>query len=227
MSKKTIEKRAVDKKRVKKILNILDEVYGKFYICYLNYTETHELLIATMLSAQCTDDRVNIVTEHLFKKYTSIHAFANCELEELEKDIHSTGFYRNKAKNIKACAVELIKNYQGEVPNDLNKLIALPGVGRKTANVVRGHIFHEASVVVDTHVKRISGKLAFTNKEDPVKIEFDLMDVLPKEHWLRYNTQIIAHGRKICTARSPKCEICPLLAECPWGLRNRLDKLED
>lgn len=217
----------MDKKRVKKVLEILDDVYGKFYICYLNYGKTYELLIATMLSAQCTDERVNIVTSELFEKYTSIEAFATCELKELEKDVHSTGFYRNKAKNIKACAIQLVDNYNGEVPNDLEQLVALPGVGRKTANVVRGHVFHVPSVVVDTHVKRISNKLAFTNNEDPVKIEFDLMDLLPKEHWLRYNTQIIAHGRKICTARSPKCEICPLLAECPWGLRNRLDKLED
>lgn len=217
----------MDKKRVQHVLDKLDDVYGKFYVCYLNYTEPYELLIATMLSAQCTDARVNIVTEKLFAKYTSLEDFANVEIKELEKDIHSTGFYRNKAKNIKACANELIDRYKGEIPEDIKLLTDLSGVGRKTANVVRGHIYHSPSVVVDTHVKRISLKLGLVKKEDPVKIEFELMDVLPESHWLRYNTQIIAHGRKVCTARSPKCESCFLLTYCPWGLKSRLEKLED
>lgn len=217
----------MDKKRVQKVLNLLDEVYGKFYVCYLNYSEPYELLIATMLSAQCTDERVNIVTKDLFQKYTSLEAFANVPIQELEKDIHSTGFFRNKAKNIKACANELLDQYQGEIPEDIKLLTDLSGVGRKTANVVRGHIYHSPSVVVDTHVKRISNKLKFALSEDPVKIEFELMELLPEEHWLRYNTQIIAHGRKVCTARSPKCESCFLLTYCPWGLKSRLENLED
>ncbi len=217
----------MDKKRMKIILNALDEVYGKEYICYLNHTKPYELLIATMLSAQCTDERVNMVTADLFQKYTSLDDFASVPIKELEKDIHSTGFYRNKAKNIKACATELLSKHDGEVPQDIDALVALPGVGRKTANVVRGHIYNTPSVVVDTHVKRISIKLGFTTNEDPVKIEFDLMDVLPKEHWLRYNTQIIAHGRGVCTARSPKCAECFLLAWCPWGLQNRLEQMEE
>jgi len=218
---------SVDKKRVQHVLDKLDDVYGKFYICYLNYTKPYELLIATMLSAQCTDARVNIVTEKLFEKYTSLEAFANVPVKDLEKDIHSTGFYRNKAKNIKACANQVLDRYNGEIPEDIKLLTDLSGVGRKTANVVRGHIYHLPCVVVDTHVKRISLKLGLVQKEDPVKIEFELMDILPESHWLRYNTQIIAHGRKVCTARSPKCDNCFLLTYCPWGLKSRLEKLED
>lgn len=214
------------KKRIPIVLDALDEVYGKFYVCYLNYSNTYELLIATMLSAQCTDERVNIVTKDLFQKYTSLQAFAEADIKELEKDIHSTGFYHNKAKNIIACAKELINTYGGEIIPDIDTLVTLPGVGRKTANVVLGHIFHKPGIVVDTHVKRISGKLGFTNSEDPVKIEYELMKLLPQEHWLRYNTQIIAHGRTICTARSPKCETCFLLAYCPGGLKEQLEALE-
>jgi len=217
----------MDKKRVQKILDSLDEVYGKFYVCYLNYSKPYELLIATMLSAQCTDARVNMVTEELFKKYTSLKAFAEVPIKELEIAIHSTGFYHNKAKNIKACANELIHLYGEEIPEDIESLIKLSGVGRKTANVVRGHIYHSPSVAVDTHVKRISLKLALVKSEDPVKIEFELMKILPEQHWLRYNTQIIAHGRTVCTARSPKCESCCLLTYCPWGLKSRLEILEE
>jgi endonuclease-3 len=217
----------MNKKRKEKILRMLDEHYGVEYICYLNHQKPYELLIATMLSAQCTDERVNIVTEKLFKKYTSLEAFAGVEIKELEKDIHSTGFYRNKAKNIKACANELLERHNGIVPKDIDLLVNLSGVGRKTANVVRGHIYDSPSVVVDTHVKRISKKLGFTSLDDPVKIEYDLMEVLPKEHWLRYNTQIIAHGRQICMARNPNCEECFLLAQCPWGLKKRCEDLEE
>lgn len=212
-------------KRVNRILDKLDQIYGKFYICYLNYEKPYELLIATILSAQCTDDRVNQVTAQLFQKYTCLEDFMNADIKELEQDIHSTGFYRNKAKNIKACATVLVEKYQGQVPTEMEQITELPGVGRKTGNVFRGHIHNLPSVVVDTHVKRISNKLGFTSEQDPVKIEFDLMKVLPKEHWLRYNTQIIAHGRKVCTARSPKCQDCLLLADCPWGLQDRLRQI--
>lgn len=215
------------KKRVTLILDALDEVYGKFYVCYLNYANSYELLIATMLSAQCTDERVNIVTKDLFKKYTSLEMFADADLKELEKDIHSTGFYHNKAKNIIACAKELIDKYNGEIIPDIDILVTLPGVGRKTANVVLGHVYHKPGIVVDTHVKRITGKLGFTNSEDPVKIEYELMKVLPQEHWLRYNTQIIAHGRTLCTARNPQCGDCFLLKYCPSGLQEQLSALEE
>lgn len=150
-------------KRTKEILELLDNTYGTEYICYLNYQTPWQLLIATILSAQCTDARVNIVTEDLFKKYDTLEKFASADQKELEKDIHSTGFYRNKAKNIIACTKALVETYDGEVPNDLEALTSLAGVGRKTANVIRGNIFHEPSVVVDTHVKRISKRLGLLN----------------------------------------------------------------
>ena len=202
------------KKRTKEILAILDEQYGREYVCYLNYETPWQLLIATMLSAQCTDARVNIVTADLFQKYDTLEKFANADLKELEQDIHSTGFYHNKAKNIISCARTLVEKYDGEVPRELEELTALAGVGRKTANVIRGNIYHEPSVVVDTHVKRISKKLGFTKEDDPVKIEYDLMKVLPKDHWILYNIQIITLGRSICTARNPKCTECFLSDLC-------------
>lgn len=201
-------------KRTKEILDKLDEVYTTEYKCYLNHENPGQLLIATMLSAQCTDARVNIVTKDLFKKYPDMQAFAHADLKELEQDIKPTGFYHNKAKNIIGCAQMVCEKYGGEVPSTLEELTLLPGVGRKTANVIRGNIFHEPSVVVDTHVKRISKRLGFTKEEDPEKIEMDLMKVLPKEHWILYNIQIITFGRQICFARSPKCEDCFLTDYC-------------
>lgn len=201
-------------KRTLEILKRLDEVYGTEYICYLNHENPWQLLIAVILSAQCTDARVNIVTKDLFVKYDSLEKFANANLKELEQDIHSTGFYHNKAKNIIACAKRLIDVYGGEVPFRLEDLLTLPGVGRKTANVIRGNIYHEPSIVVDTHVKRISNRLGFTKEQDPEKIEFELMRKLPKEHWILYNIQIISFGRNICYARSPKCKECFLNDLC-------------
>lgn len=201
-------------KHTKEILDLLDEHYGREYVCYLNHENAWQLLIATMLSAQCTDARVNIVTKELFQKYRSVDDFANADLSELEKDIRSTGFYHNKAKNIIACCRDLRDKYNGEVPREIEELTALAGVGRKTANVIRGNIFHEPSVVVDTHVKRISKKLGLTKEEDPVKIEYELMKVLPKDHWILYNIQIITLGRQICKAPTPKCEECFLQNQC-------------
>jgi len=201
-------------KRAQEILDKLDAVYTREYKCYLNHENPGQLLIATMLSAQCTDARVNIVTADLFKKYPDMQAFADARLKELEQDIKSTGFYHNKAKNIIACARRIMKDYGGEVPSGLEDLTSLPGVGRKTANVIRGNIFDEPSIVVDTHVKRISKRLGLTKEEDPEKIEYDLMKVLPKEHWILYNIQIITFGRQICFARNPKCEECFLQAYC-------------
>ena len=201
-------------KRIAEILKRLDEAYGTEYVCYLNHETPWQLMIAVNLSAQCTDARVNIVTKDLFQKYPSLEAFANADLKELEQDIHSTGFYHNKAKNIISCARTLVEKYDGEVPRELEELTALAGVGRKTANVIRGNIYHEPSVVVDTHVKRISKKLGFTKEDDPVKIEYDLMKVLPKDHWILYNIQIITLGRSICTARNPKCTECFLSDLC-------------
>lgn len=201
-------------KRTKEILDLLDRQYGTEYVCYLNYETPWQLLIATMLSAQCTDARVNIVTKTLFQKYDTLEKFASAKLEELEQDIKPTGFYHNKAKNIIACARRLVDVYGGEVPKDLDALTSLAGVGRKTANVIRGNIYHEPSVVVDTHVKRISGKLGLTKEEDPVKIEYDLMKKLPKDHWILWNIHIITFGRTICTARNPKCQECFLIGYC-------------
>ena len=201
-------------KRTKEILALLDEKYTREYKCYLNYENPGQLLIATMLSAQCTDARVNVVTKDLFQRYDTMEKFAQADLRELEQDIKPTGFYHNKAKNIIGCAQRLVNEYGGEVPSDLEALVSLPGVGRKTANVIRGNILHEPSVVVDTHVKRISRRLGLTREEDPVKIEKDLMKVLPREHWILYNIQIITFGRQICFARSPKCEECFLTKYC-------------
>ena len=213
------------KKNTKAILEALEREYGTEYVCYLNHENALQLLIATMLSAQCTDARVNIVTESLFKKYITAQDFANADLKELEQEIHSTGFYRNKAKNMIACCKELVEKYDGEVPNDLEALTSLAGVGRKTANVVRGNIFHEPSVVVDTHVKRISKKLGLTKNDDPVKVEFDLMKELPKDWWILWNIHIIRLGRTICKAPTPKCEECFLQEYCPdFKKRNKKAK---
>lgn len=201
--------------RVKEILNRLDKEYGTDHKCYLEHENAWQLLFATILSAQCTDARVNIVTKDLYVKYPNLEAFANASQKEMEKDIHSTGFYHNKAKNIIACAKILLEKYDGIVPSDIDLLTQLPGVGRKTANVVRGNIYNIDSIVVDTHVGRISKKLGLTNETDPVKVEFDLYKVLPQDHWILWNLQIIAHGRSICTARTPKCGECFLRDLCP------------
>ena len=200
--------------RVTGIIRLLDENYGTEYKCYLEHDNPWQLLIATILSAQCTDARVNMVTRDLFVKYSSLEEFANANQKELERDIHSTGFYSNKAKNIIGCAKRLVEVYQGVVPKDIDDLLTLPGVGRKTANVIRGNIYNEPSIVVDTHVKRISNKLGVTKETDPEKIEFDLMKKLPKDHWILWNIHIIRLGRTICTARSPKCDECFLREYC-------------
>lgn len=201
-------------KRTKEILARLDREYTREYKCYLNHENPGQLLIATVLSAQCTDARVNIVTADLFQKYPDMQAFADADLKELEQDIKSTGFYHNKAKNIIGCANEIIGKFGGKVPRKLEQLTSLPGVGRKTANVIRGNIFDDPSIVVDTHVKRISQRLGFTREKDPEKIEFELMKVLPRDHWILYNIQIITFGRQICFARNPKCEECFLTEYC-------------
>jgi len=201
-------------KRTKTILKLFDEQFTTELSCSLVYMTPWQLLFATILSAQCTDERVNIVTKNLFQKYSTVEAFARADLEEMEQNIKSTGFYHNKAKNLIASAKMIIEKYNGNIPMTLEELTAMPGVGRKTANVIRGNIYHIPSIVVDTHVKRISYKLGFTKEKDPVKIEFDLMKSIPREHWILYNIQIITFGREICTARSPKCEACFLNELC-------------
>ena len=201
-------------KRTEEILKRFDEMYGTEPICYLNHENAWQLLIAVILSAQCTDARVNIVTKDLFQKYDTLEKFAYADVTEMEQDIKPTGFYHNKARNIIGCARRLLEEYKGEVPSDLEDLLTLPGVGRKSANVIRGNIYGEPSIVVDTHVKRISNRLGFTKEQEPEKIEFDLMKKIPKDHWIMYNIQVISFGRSVCVARSPKCHECFLSDLC-------------
>lgn len=209
------ETKAQQAERIQKILAALDREYGTEYRCYLNHETPWQLLIAVIMSAQCTDARVNMVTADLFRKYDTLEKFANADLKELEQDIHSTGFYHMKAKNIIACCRDLVDKHGSEVPRTIEELTALAGVGRKTANVIRGNIYNEPSIVVDTHVKRVSRKLGLTKSEDPVKIEQDLMKALPRDHWILWNIHIITLGRSICIARRPKCGECFLREFCP------------
>jgi endonuclease-3 len=184
--------------------------------CSLVHDSPLELLIATILSAQCTDERVNIVTQELFRRYRTAEDFARAPLPQLEKAIKSTGFFRNKAKNIKACCQALVDNHGGQVPRNLESLVVLPGVGRKTANVVLGTAFGLATgVVVDTHVGRLSNRLGLTKSADPVKIEQDLMRELPSTEWIAFSHRMIQHGRRVCMARNPQCEVCAMADICP------------
>lgn len=201
-------------KHTKEILERLDAEYGTDYKCYLDHDSAWQLLLATIMSAQCTDAKVNSVTKDLFIKYPSVEAFAKADLTTLEQEIKPVGLYKAKAKNIIECCKRLIEVYGGEVPKELEELTTLSGVGRKTANVVRGNIYNIPSIVVDTHVKRISYKLGLTKQEDPVKIEFDLMKALPKDHWILWNIHIIRLGRTICKAINPDCENCFLKDLC-------------
>jgi endonuclease III len=184
--------------------------------CELNHTNAFELLIATILSAQCTDERVNIVTANLFRKYRTPQDYLNVEQEELENDIHSTGFFRNKAKSIRSASEKIINDFGGEIPGTMDKLLTLNGVARKTANVVLGNAFGIASgVVVDTHVSRLSQRLGLTENVVAEKIEKDLQKIVAKKDWIMFPHWLIAHGRKICQARKPKCEVCVLQNICP------------
>lgn len=201
------------KKDIAKILSILDERYPD-HRCHLVHGNAWQLLFATIMSAQCTDKRVNMITETLFVKYPSLEAFAEVSQEELEEDIKQAGFYHDKALHIRQSAQMLLTEYGGVVPSDIEELTKLPGVGRKTANVVRSHIFGIPSIVVDTHVKRVSKLLGITDTLDPVKAEFELMKALPEDHWSRYNVQVINLGREICISGRPACEACPLCEVC-------------
>ena len=208
------------KTKVERILATLERLYPFDDTCFLHYDHTQpwQLLFATILSAQCTDARVNIVTADLFKQFPTLESFALADILEIENAVRTTGFYRHKAMHMQKSAQKLLAEHSGRLPSDIEQLTALSGVGRKTANVVRGHIFKIPSITVDTHVMRISGKLGLTKNTDPVKIEFDLMEVLPKTHWIRFNQQVINHGRQVCTARNPKCQNCELLSDCGTGL---------
>ena len=201
--------------RVREILARLDEQYGTDLACYLEHEDAWQLLVATILSAQCTDARVNEVTPGLFAKYDSMEKFAEAPIHELEEAIRSTGFYHNKARNIKACAQMLLREYGGQVPSEIEELVKLPGVGRKTANVIRGNIFRIPSVVVDTHVGRLSRRLGLTEAQDPEKVEYDLMACIPEDHWILINLDLIALGRSICKSQKPRCAECFLKDVCP------------
>ncbi|MCR5331991.1 MAG: endonuclease III [Lachnospiraceae bacterium] len=203
-------------KKLQKILALLDEHYPDT-VCYLEHETDWQLLFATILSAQCTDERVNMVTKDLYVKYKSLEDFASADIAELEQDIRSTGFFRMKAQHIKEAAAELLSRFGGKVPCSIEELTTLPGVGRKTANVIRSHVYREPSIVVDTHVKRISKLLGLTDTLDPEKAEFELMKILPKDHWISWNTQIIKHGRTICKSGRPDCANCFLKEVCEHG----------
>jgi endonuclease-3 len=203
------------KEKIFHILKVLCQAYPNAQLA-LHFSNAYELLVATILSAQCTDERVNQVTPALFKKYPHARALAEADLAELENDIRATGFYHNKAKSLKGCAQALIERYGGEVPPDLDGLVRLPGIGRKTANVVLGASYGIPGIVVDTHVSRVSQRLGVTHNTDPVKIEFDLMKIIPKDRWTLFSHQIILHGRQICIARKPLCERCPVSAWCDY-----------
>ena len=209
------ESKKAKAERLSGILEALDREYGTDLRCYLNHETPWQLLFSTIMSAQCTDARVNMVTEKLYKKYPDLKAFAEADLEELKRDIYQTGFYNNKARNIIACARVLLEEYGGEVPSDIDELTKLPGVGRKTANVIRGNVYGIPSIVVDTHVKRISRKLDITDTDDPTKAEFELMDILPEDHWILWNIDLITLGRTICQAQRPDCGHCFLREYCP------------
>ncbi len=203
------------KRQAAKVLQRLKADYPEAP-CALTHKTPFQLLIATILSAQCTDERVNLVTKNLFRKYATPAAFAAAPLKSIEKEVKSTGFYRNKAKNIKACSTKLLECYGGKLPRDLESLVGLAGVGRKTANVVLGTAFGLATgVVVDTHVGRLSRRLGLTSQKDAVKVEQDLMQVLPKKEWIQFSHRMIHHGRQVCTARCAACEVCSMKKFCP------------
>ncbi len=205
-----------DPKRVRAILAGLDKLYPEAR-CALHFTSPFELLAATILSAQCTDEQVNKVTPALFARYPDAPALAAADPDELMALIRPTGFYRNKAKSLLGMSRALVENHAGQVPGDLEAMVRLPGVGRKTANVVLGEAFNVPGITVDTHLGRVSLRLGLTDQDDPVKAEFALMEVIPRERWTLFSHQMIWHGRTLCHARKPKCDQCPLLPHCPHG----------
>jgi len=209
--------------RVKELLRRLPRVYPDAH-CELDHSNPLELLVATMLSAQCTDKRVNLVTKSLFRRYRTAADYADASLAELEEAVRTTGFFRNKAKNIRAACAQIVEKHGGKVPRTMEDLAALPGVGRKTANVVLGNAFGvEAGVVVDTHVGRLSRRLGLTRHADPAKVERDLMKLVPRDRWTLWSHWLIFHGRRRCFARKPDCPNCELLDICPTG-RKAVDR---
>ncbi len=218
-----LTKKEYDRWRVKKVLKTLSREFPNVRPA-LKFSNPFELLIATILAAQCTDVKVNEVTEALFKKYRSPKAYAEADLDKLENDIRPTGFYRNKAKSIKKCCRILITRFRGKVPDTLEELLTLPGVGRKTANAVLGNAFGIPGIIVDRHVQRVSRRIGLTKNQDPTKIEYDLMEVAPKKEWTHLSNLFTWHGRKICLARNPLCPICPILRYCEYGSKRIFGK---
>lgn len=202
--------------RVRAVLKKLDALYPQAG-CTLDHQDPLQLLVATILSAQCTDERVNKVTPKLFKLYPHAAALAAAPRADLEEVVRSTGFFRNKAKSIQGMAQALLDKHEGQVPGTLQELVKLPGVGRKTANVVLGNVFGVPGITVDTHVGRICRRLEFSDQKDAVKAEFQLMDVIPQKRWTSFSHQLILHGRQVCQSRKPKCPACRLLSNCPFG----------
>lgn len=210
-----MREKIIDKKeRLLKIIDVFDRVHGDAD-CSLDFKNPLQLLISTQLAAQCTDKRVNIVTKDLYKKYRDVYDFANADELELQQDIRSTGFFRNKARNIIGCCRMLISDYNGEVPCEMEDLLRLPGVGRKTANLVRGDYFGIPGIVVDTHATRLSNRMGFTTNKDAFKIEKDLLKIVPKELQTKFCHQLVYHGREYCDARRPQCDNCPINMLCP------------
>ncbi|MBN1510353.1 MAG: endonuclease III [Sedimentisphaerales bacterium] len=212
--KATAFDRAAAAERVKRILPILKKTYPQATVA-LQFGNPLELLIATILSAQCTDARVNMVTPGLFKKYKSAADWARADLKEIEQDIRTCGFYRNKAVSIRGASKAIAETYNGRVPDTMEELVTLPGVGRKTANCVLGNAFGRPAIMCDTHVIRLSRRLQLSENSDPVKLEFDLADIVPRKDWTLFSHLLILHGRNICVARKPKCPECPIARYCP------------
>ena len=206
------------KEQVKKIVEILSKEYRNAE-CTLDYKTPLQLLISTILAAQCTDARVNIVTKDLYAKYTDISKFADANLEELEQDIKATGFYRNKAKNIKACCKLIKDNFNGKVPDNMEDLLSLNGVGRKTANLILGEVFGKSAVVVDTHCARLTNRIGLTKNKDATKIEFDLKKIIEPNEQLKFCHLMVCHGRNICKARKPMCDICSIRDICKKNIQ--------
>lgn len=198
-----------------KIISLLKKRYPQAH-CELNFSNPLELLVATILSAQCTDKRVNEVTKTLFKKYRGTGDYLKVPIEELEQDIRSTGFYKNKAKAIQGCCKALLEKYDGKIPKSLEELVELPGIGRKTANLVLGHTYGIPGITTDTHVIRVSQRLGLTKNKDPEKIEYDLQKLIPQKDWTFVSDVLIFHGRYCCYAKKPNCPECPVIKLCPY-----------
>jgi endonuclease-3 len=212
---KITRSKTANKTNVLKIINLLEKAHPDAKIA-LRYTNPLELLVATILSAQCTDERVNIVTQTLFKKYRTAEDYAKADQKKLEEEIRSTGFYRNKARNLKKCCQILVEKFNSQIPRTMEEMLELPGVARKTANIVLSHAYGVIEgIAVDTHVRRLAQRLGLSEQEDPNKIEDDLMQIVPRKYWMRITDLLIFHGRRICTAKKPKCGECVLNKLCP------------